>query len=185
MPVLEGLALRGYGVFGAASAVGAYDSIITAYPVNTTSVVFNVPSGYKSLEFRMFTVGGTVYEGSSMYFNSDTAGSNYTLTAIDSYNTAGTARSTSYTTQSYSLWAAGGSTTQPGYSILQVYDYDDPNKTTTWKTIGVADDANAATGYVSYIVGMWKNTSRVTTITMNLPGQWKTGTAISLYGLRG
>lgn len=182
MPVLETLALRGFGILSS-STLSSFETIATARPSGVNSVTFTVPSTYKQLKIMGYTQGSSLFSGLNMYFNNDTTNANYYTALIDAY-ASGSLRTWS-NAQPQPIWATGGNYTQPGAHMIDIYDYSSSSKTTTFKSLTAAENAGGSDGYTTYAQGFWKNTAAVTTITLSFSGTLNSGTYFELYGIRG
>ena len=182
MPVLETLALRGFGILSSSDAI-AFEPIATARPSGVSTVNFTVPGNYKQLKVFAYTQTSSLFSGVKMYFNSDTTNANYYTALMDAY--ASSSFRTWSSAEPSPIWAAGGSNTQPGVHIIDIYDYSSSSKTTTFKTLTAAENAGGSDGYTTYGQGFWKNTAVVTSITFQFGGTFNSGTYFELYGIRG
>lgn len=110
-----------------------------------------------------------------MRFNGDT-GNNYTfvfLAGASGTQVSGTATLDWMYANYYANWD-----TSQANIIFNILDYAQTNK---HKPVIVRD--NAATTYTEAIVGRWISTSAITSITVNVSGQFAAGTTLSLYGV--
>jgi hypothetical protein len=114
-------------------------------------------------------------EDAAIQFNGDT-GTNYSRTVLfaDSINGALSVRSTSQ-----SRISVAGFSSTIGNAIIQVQNY---SNTTTNKT---ALCRGNLTGQGTYaIVGLWRNTAAITSITIGTTGStWTAGSTFTLYGI--
>lgn len=136
-----------------------------------TSVTFTgISQAYTDLVVVVTTsTTGDVY----FRINGDT-GSNYSQTAIYAYSAFGSTRSTNST----SLWLNYGSNNGNYIGMLQLNNY---SNTTSYKTTLLRDGANGS--ITDYIVGMWRNTNAVTSLTFYPPSTWAVGSTFNLYGI--
>ena len=115
-------------------------------------------------------------------FNSDTA-ANYSSTNIAGDGaTAGSNRATG---ASYLHLALSGSTntTYPTFYTMDIFSYAGSTFKTALTTSSL--DFNGS-GYVERIVGLWRSTSPITSITIDVSGAgtYNTGTTATLYGIK-
>lgn len=158
----------------------------TYEPIATTtlgsaqsSVTFSSISG--SYTDLVLVVNGEVSTSQqiALQFNSDT-GSNYSSTALYGDGSSGaSARNTSTTSMVGGFgWFANGTRAT---SIINIQNYS--NTTTNKTAIG---RGNLSSSYVHAGVGLWRNTSAITSITMFVFGgyNWNSGTTFNLYGIK-
>ena len=111
-------------------------------------------------------------------FNSDTA-SNYSYTALyGDGTTAGSNRVTSSTSIGFNTQASITSSIG-GFLTADIFSYAGSTNKTVLTTGSV--DLNGS-GEVERIVGLWRNTSAITTVTLN--GSFGAGTTATLYGIK-
>jgi hypothetical protein len=143
----------------------------------------SIPATYTDLRISFTTTPNlTTFSNTWIIFNSDT-GSNYSFTRVWGNGTS--ALSGQSTSQSKIIIgnAAGSSTTQPSFYGVDIFSYAG----STFKTCLV--DANAdrnGAGSVEKTVGLWRSTSAITSITLNLEGgiiDLEPGTTATLYGI--
>ena len=146
---------------------------------NTDISFTSIGSGYTDL--RVVLVGTTVTGSPSplIQFNSDT-GTNYSITRLTGNGTtAASARSTNQTGIRCSILTGFNSTT-PSLATFDIFSYAG----STFKTVLVTseNDRNGS-GSTERIVGLWRSTSAITTVTLSNPSQFNTGTTATLYGI--
>lgn len=162
-------------------AAGAtYEPIATQTLASTTTTVTfsSIPSTYTDL---ILVVNARTDTGNAltMQFNGDT-GTNYSNTSlVGNGTTASSARSTSQSVYYYGGWITGFGTTG-GNAIIQIQSYA---KTTTYKT--AITRFNAVATETEAIVGMWRNTSAITSIVLSASGGaiYQIGSTFTLYGI--
>jgi hypothetical protein len=146
---------------GSAAASYTFSSISGSY-TDLVLIADNVGSSASIVDLRL-------------QFNGDT-GSNYSFTSIyGSGSLAGSYRgtSTSFIKISYS----GGS--EKPMVITNIQNY---SNSTTYKTALVRQ--NTTTNTVEAIVGLWRNTAAITSITISYSsGNLSTGSTFTLYGI--
>jgi hypothetical protein len=138
-------------------------------------VVFNVIAGS----------GGSGYVP-AIRFNSDTA-SNYSTTELTGNGTTAASASTTGATsiQCAANNGAGMSTTIPHLYTFDIFSYAG----STYKTaLLTGSEDNNGSGVTSRVVGLWRSTSAITTITLNNgvggTNQFAAGTIATLYGIK-
>jgi hypothetical protein len=141
-----------------------------------TLVTFTSFGGYTDLYFTISNFGSGSGGNTRMRFNSD-SGSNYSWTVLTGDgSTASSARGTNDTSTVSSYNGADGVT------LINVQSY---SNSTTNKTI-LSRAGKAGTG-VDAVVGMWRNTAAITTITFqaNTAGTSAFGNGIifNVYGI--
>jgi hypothetical protein len=159
----------------------------TYEPIATTtlgsaasSITFStIPATYTDLRISFTPAGGSGANSVFVQFNSDT-GTNYSRTAL--YGDGATATSARNTTQARITYAAAMQATYPEFFTLDVFSYAG----STYKTcLGTqSSDANGS-GYTASIVGLWRSTSAITSLSLNNNGgNFATGTTATLYGIK-
>jgi hypothetical protein len=128
---------------------------------------------------------GSTQNANSKYlqFNSDTA-SNYSRTKI--VGNGSVAYSNSQTNQTNFRIGEGGTSASPiwQYTSIDIFSYAE----STYKTFLVNANQQydgSTPGDVMDAVGLWRNTSAITSITLALfAGTWSVGTTATLYGIK-
>jgi len=157
----------------------------TYTPISTTTlgsaqntVVFNSFSGYTDLVI-VTNVKSTSTENMSMIFNSDT-GSNYSRTIITGNgSTATNDRQTSVTSigTDYNGYFDGIDFNQA--KIIQIMNYSNSTK---YKTCLIR--SNRAQSGTDAIVGLWRNTNAITSITLGANSlNFAVGSTFTIYGI--
>ena len=154
----------------------------------TNTVTFgSIPGTYKDL--IVVANGYALTNGVSqrIRFNSDT-GSNYSLTWMGGDGSAATSGRTTSGSGIYANYLTGwtATSTQPSNWIFQIMNY---SNATTYKTC--LSRANTATGGAypgtEALVGLWRNTSAITTISIEAgysgTHYFASGTTLALYGI--
>jgi hypothetical protein len=158
---------------------------VTYEPIATTtlssaasSITFSsIPSTYTDL--KVILVGNSSVDVTAqIQFNSDTA-TNYSRTRLYGNGTSAlSAASTNQTAGSVSaIYAA-----QKGVIQIDVFSYAG----STYKTYlsSGANDQNGS-GIVENIVGLWRSTSAINTVTLKVSsGDFATGTIATIYGIK-
>lgn len=134
----------------------------------------SIPSTYTDL---VIVGQGTLSAdgGWAVRFNGDTA-SNYSSTVVYGDGTsAASARAVNDT----SMGLGYGGTAQ-GTNIFHIQNY---SNSTTYKS---ALSRQSGNGYVAAKVGLWRNTSAITSITaLTYSGNFAVGSTFTLYGIKG
>jgi len=149
----------------------------------TPSITFTGISGsYTDLVIvASNVVASSGFPNIGLRFNSDT-GANYSSTILEGTgSTARSVRKTNVTTISDGdNVSLGGST--PSTIIYNIMNY---SNTTTYKTVLLrANDTTSSTyAGVSAVVGLWRNTAAITSVTLTL-GDFAAGATFSLYGIK-
>jgi hypothetical protein len=144
------------------------------------SVTFSsIPQGYTDL-IIVTNVKSTSTENMSMIFNSDT-GSNYSRTVLSGNGSAAaSARQSSVTSigTDYNGYFDGSDFNQA--KTIQVMNY---SNSTTFKTSLIR--SNRAQSGTDAIVGLWRNTNAITSITLGANSlNFVSGSTFSLYGIQ-
>ena len=140
----------------------------------STPITFSsIPQGYTDL---IIVANGLVTSGASTYlrFNGD-ADNNYSITSVrGDGSSASSERTTSVSVATWSVWR----TTNIQYGIIQLQNY---SNSTTYKSFlsRSYDDAPFVYAYV----GLWRNTSAITSIQILCDTTFASGTTFSLYGI--
>ena len=152
----------------------------TTVSTATNTITFSTISGSYTDLIIVTNVKSTSTENMSMRFNSDT-GSNYSRTVLN-----GNGSSAASTRQS-SVTSIG--TDENGYfdgsnfnqaKIIQVMNY---SNSTTYKTSLIR--SNRAQSGTDAIVGLWRNTNAITSITLGANSlNFATGSTFTLYGIK-
>jgi len=135
----------------------------------------SIPATYTDL--RLVLVGNNGVGSNSTYlrFNSDT-GSNYSRTKLEGDGSA--AASGRNTSGTYII--VGDNRTTIGLQTMDIFSYaGSTNKTVLCST---ANDTNGA-GTINVTVGLWRNTSAITTIVLSIADPFSAGTTATLYGI--
>ena len=158
-----------------------YSAIATTTLGSAASTITfsSIPGTYTDL--RLVLVGtGSLGSDIRIRFNSDT-GTNYSYTELD--GNGSTTQSTRATSQTFikltTRW--GISDTVPTMHTTDVFSYAG----STNKTIlnNLSGDFNG-TGSIEVLVGLWRSTSAINTITFSLSsGNYSSGTTATLYGI--
>ncbi len=149
----------------------------------TSSVVFSsIPSGYTDLVivFECFTTAAGARDV-AVRFNGDTA-SNYSSTFFQGNGSAATStRESSQTRMMIDYSGAGTTSSTAEIGIVNIMNY---SNATTNKTVLVR--ANRAGAGTDAVVGLWRNTAAITSVTLmfiNGTDNFGVGSVFSLYGI--
>jgi len=159
-----------------------YEPIATTTLGSAATITFSsIPATYTDLRI---VLTGSPTSGSFMWmrYNSD-SGTNYSVTSLaGDGGTAASFRTTSaaqLTCKGYS----SDSTTQPTFYAIDIFSYaGSTNKTHLCST---SADYNGS-GDVQRFVGLWRNTSAITTVTLlrSASDTFAAGTTATLYGIK-
>lgn len=149
----------------------------TTLGTDTTTVTFNSISGYTDLKLIVVTKNNNGPNiNTFIRFNSDT-GSNYSDTYLDgtgSSAVSGRDTNSTYTRLGYS------NDTNPSVFVVDIMNY--ANSTTYKSYLSRGNDASSS---VWAIVGLWRNTAAITSITLynELSAKFVSGATFTLYGI--
>lgn len=159
-------------------AGNTYEAIATqTLGSSAASVTFSsIPGTYTDLVL----IAAPIYSTSAasvLTLNSDT-GSNYSATWL--YGTGSAAGSFRVSNSTFTMnYFNNGSSDTPN-QIINLQNY---SNTTTYKTVLIRNN-NAAQG-TDAVVGLWRNTTAISTITIQTTtGNYSTGSTFSLYGIK-
>lgn len=153
---------------------------ISSYTVSgtsTNSVSFSSISGYTDLHivFNGGVVSGA--ENMTIRFNSDT-GTNYSYTFLTA---DGTSPSSGRQANAAQIMVNYYGYLDAAYKTLITFDIMNYSNSTTYKT--VLSRANNAANGVATTIGQWRNTNAISTLTVNVGGNYASGSTITLYGI--
>lgn len=157
-----------------------YEPIATTTLSNgtTQSVTFSSISGsYTDLVLVCSASNATSARNLLLRLNSDT-GTNYSNTRIFGDGSAAYSDRDTSTTYMY-IGINGNSTTDFTTHIINLQNY---SNSTTYKT--AIARSSYATAYVDSYVGLWRNTSAITSIEITTGAvNWRSGSTFTLYGI--
>ena len=139
----------------------------------------SIPQTYTDLVIVMQPKGTTGFD-SKIYFNGDVTSGLYSDTIL--YGTGTAAGSTRETAKNFITlsWYASTSADFNNSTIINIMNY---SNATTYKTVLVRAN-NAASG-VDAIVGLWRNTNAITSVTLNAPSNtFAVGSTFTLYAIQ-
>lgn len=147
-----------------------------------TSVTFGSFSGYTDLFCSYSTRSTGVVADVMLQFNGDT-GTNYSVTILHGNGSAaGSYRQSSANELLIDFQGSAGTTSGVfNTGLLNIMNY---SNTTTYKTI--LNRAGRAASGTDAVVGLWRNTSAITSMAFKLGGsgnQFAAGSTFTLYGI--
>lgn len=158
-----------------------YDSIATTTLGSAASTITfsSIPGTYTDL--RLVLVGRVSATNANIVFYVNGNTSSYSQTNI--YGNGSTVTSDRLTNMDgwYATQADLGSTTIPSLYTLDIFSYaGSTNKTSLFVS---SQDKNGS-GVVFHGVGLWRNTSAITSVTMLQSSNFAAGTTATLYGIK-
>ena len=139
----------------------------------------SIPSTYTDLRLVINGLQTGTSGNPYITLNSDT-GTNYSITVLSGNGTNATSARSSSAAFIYCGIKAEVRNTMIFMSTTDLMNY---SNTTTNKTV-ITRAANASFG-TDAIVGLWRNTAAITSITVDLDaGNWNTGSTFTLYGIK-
>lgn len=177
------LGILASGITASKIITGSYESIATATPTSGTSVTFSsIPSTYSSLQIRYNIQTSNNGSFILMRINGAT-GSVYSQHYLQGDgSTVSAGGNTALTSISRLQFPQGTSPTYPNVSIIDIHDYASTtkNKTVRWFS---GQDGNGS-GEIVLGSAAYLATTAITSI--EIYGiTYQSGTAISLYGIKG
>lgn len=182
---IVGLLANGGGV------ANSYESIstVTVGAGGQSTISFtSIPSTYKHLQLRAFMQNNRGTYSTSTYLlraNSD-SGANYYNHVLVGSGSAASAAAYSDTAVNPNDASGTGVSGVFGTSIIDVLDYTNTNKNTTFRMLNGVD-INGSGGFVSLNSALWNNTAAITTLTIT-PAHgtlWTQYSSFALYGIKG
>ena len=160
----------------------------TYEPIATTtlgsaasSITFSsIPATYSDLRLNIIPLVSTTGQDLYVQFNSDT-GTNYSVTTL--YGNGTSALSFAYTSNTYLRLTRGASvsSTIPTFYTLDIFSYAG----STYKTsLGTRADDQNGSGSTAALVGLWRSTSAINTITISSGVNLASGSIATLYGIK-
>jgi hypothetical protein len=194
MPIIAGRASAAYGAgFGAVTTIpyagpfGAYDALASVTLSSTTNTVslIGIPSGYKHLQLRGFTLTDGLDNYVMLRFNEDSS-SSYSIHDIYANGTnafAGAVVNGTHAGAGYT-----GNDTFPAPFVCDILDYSTTQKFKTVRALG-GSDRNGSTAYCTFISSNWRkleSISRIDIVHGNIAGGkvFNANTTFSLYGVK-
>ena len=158
-----------------------YEKIATTTLGTASSTITfgSISSAYTDLRLVLTATSSAGGAQVPLTFNSDT-GTNYSRTRLTGN---GTAASSSRQTNETAIYTdqAGLSTTIPHFYSFDIFSYAG----STFKTLlATVNEDNNGSGNISSIVGLYRSTSAISTITLtNTGGNFSIGSTATLYGI--
>lgn len=170
-----------------------YDALatVTVPSGGLASVTFaGIPTGYKHLQIRI--LGRTTATGNRTHtflqFNGDTT-SNYRWHGLAASPTGVSGEEAGSLVSAIRLGSSNlpmgdASSNVFGVSIADILDYNNANKNKVTRAIA-GQDQNSSNSRISFVSGLWLNTSAVTSIKVYPDGaNWAEYSSIALYGVK-
>lgn len=156
-----------------------YDKITSTDLSGFTTATYSSLSGYTHIRIVAVGIGSTSSSYFCLRFNGDT-GANYSRTYLFGDGTSAlSGRATNDTSiflnQGYQIMVT------PGMTITDIFNYGGSTNKTVLSQAAI--DRNGS-GTVDRIVGLWRNTAAITSITIFTPGGTFSDGKISLYGIK-
>ena len=175
-------------------STNSYASIgtVTVGSGGASSITFSsIPSTYTHLQLRGIFQNNRATYGTSTYLlraNSDSGSSyyNHNLSGNGASASAGGYSDTAVNPQDVSGTGVSGVF---GASIIDILDYANTNKTTTFRILNGIDvngTSGGTPGIISLNSALWNNTAAITTLTFTPAhgSQWNQYTQVALYGVK-
>ena len=169
---------------------GSYESIQTLTGNGSASqLTFSgIPSTYSHLQFRLTVRGTRSYATEQLYIrlNGD-SGSNYRYHYLygesSSVTPGASGADTVFLINEFP--AANETANIYSSSIVDILDYNSPNKYTTMRSLSAYDNNGNPSyqGKTWFGSGLWLNTAAVTSITVLSNGPFTSDSSIALYGV--
>jgi hypothetical protein len=197
-PLLTGVfASQISGHLNTFTPTGSYDAI-TSYTVGAggaSTITFSgIPSEYKHLQIRATLLGSGLYGNFRVGTNSVDTGSNYAFHGLSGVGAGGTgAMAWSAGTNTTSMRFFGmnsdpGSASYPWTQVIDILDYNNPNKYKTIRSLWGADGNGA--GEVGIYSGHWRSTNQISSVQLLAwsgasPSTFNQYSTFALYGVKG
>ena len=183
---------------GVPPVTNSYESIatVTVGSGGSSSVGFtSIPSTYKHLQLRITGRGNSSSSDRvsiTVKVNSDTSSlyANHALIGDGSAASTASAINQGVGANNYMAGIAAivgstGLSNAFGVSVVDILDYADTNKFKTFRSLA-GQDQNNSSGRISLTSGLYRSTSAITTLDLNLEsGSWAQYSSIALYGIKG
>ena len=164
-------------------AAGAYDlletQVLTSDTASVTFTGLGSYTDYKHLQLRMVAITPFV-RTPNIQFNADT-GTNYSLHYLLGTGSSVISGGSTSTANPY----AGYSDDTGGAAVLDILDFSNTNKYTTFRSLAGQNDSSAPR--IGLFSGLWMNTNAVTSFRIYVANgdDLVTGSRFSLYGIKG
>jgi hypothetical protein len=163
-------------------ATTTYEPIATiAGNGSGSSISFtSIPSTYTDLYLVQNGVVSSDQEWFTITYNNDSSSGLYSYTYVVGSGSSATSFRQSNKNFIAQMYVAGGSTTNPSNSLVSIQNY---SNTTTFKTCLIRFNSNRSGNEVGAAVGLWRNTSAISTITLTSAAAIPTAMSFTLYGI--
>jgi hypothetical protein len=150
---------------------------------SSSSISFtSIPSTYTDLYLVQNGVVSVDQEWFTITYNNDSSSGLYSYTyfwGLDNGSTQSFRQSNkNFIAQMY---AAGGSTTRPSTCLVSIQNY---SNTTTFKTCLIRFNSNRSGNEIGLSVGLWRNTSAISTLTLTSGAAIPTAASFTIYGIK-
>lgn len=177
----------------------AFESIstVTVGAGGSSQIDFtSIPSTYKHLQIRgLYIANGTDFS-SVLRFNGSSTANDYSEHTLAGNGTSVEAQNDNSTNPtSMRIIYSQDATTYPTVFVLDILDYADTNKNTTFRVLaGVDSNGAAAQNRVAFASGAWYQTSAVNQVSIysaqggygsSLGSSFKQHSTFALYGIKG
>jgi hypothetical protein len=169
-----------------AASKDSYNSIATLSGTGSSGMITfsSIPSTYKHLQFRFYSLSTGAADWVFTQFNNDTTTANYRQHRLWGDGGGGVSSQTNSGDPEIKFNFIGGSTTQPSTGVMDILDYANTNKNKTMRTFFGYDENGA--GQVNFISGLYMSTAAISTVRFRLlSSSFATSTRIALYGIKG
>lgn len=169
-----------------APAVQAYESIATATPNGTNTVVFsNIPQTFTHLQMRIFgrsDAGAGDFRVLDWQYNGDT-GNNYDWFLVQGAGSTIDAIPVTGVNYNRLAWIINVPTNGSSGNIITWFDYRNTNKFKTAQAFGGVTSSTNVTSAIQF--GTWKSTAAITSMSIKTNGNnFSSGTVLALYGIK-
>ena len=171
---------------GTAASTNSYESIatVTVGSGGSSSISFSsIPSTYKHLQVRAYTLTNTTGNQGEMTFNGIATGYYGAHYLNGNGTTAISATTPASNAIIYESVNYGHSPTYPVVNIIDILDYANTNKYKTTRSL-TGIDANGA-GEINLMSGLWMNTAAISSISFTTGLTFTQYTKFALYGIKG
>ena len=172
--------------------LGSYNEGITSYISIATlsgtgssgTISFtSIPSTYKHLQFRIYSLSTGTGDWAFTTLNNDTTAANYRQHRIWGNGTSAASQSNSGSAAVMYNFISG-STTHPSTGVIDILDYANTNKNKTMRTL-FGWDTNGA-GEVDLVSGLYIASPAINRVDFILQSSsFAASTRIALYGIKG
>lgn len=166
----------------------SFDSIASATGDGSSDTITfsSIPSTYKSLQVRVFTLEtnpAVSLDNGWVRLNGATSG--YSTHSIQGNGTStyANAQANADRIHLYNLTPAANNTNMGGAAVIDIIDYASTTKNKTVRAI-FGCDVNG-NGRMGLGIGAYLSTTAVSSVTIATSTKWATGTVIALYGIKG